>query len=98
MLERKTCLLLPVPLSPWPGDRMAGLESSRADGTSQFPLCFCSWLGTCRLLSVGLAFGFGADNKEFLRKHHQGSGPGLCPAWLMPPRNASPAACSSTCR
>lgn len=85
VLEHNTCLLLPVLLSLWPVDGMAGLETSRADGTFQFPLCFCTQLSTCRLLSVGPAFGFGADdNAEFLRKHHQCSGPGPCPAWLMP--------------
>lgn len=38
----------------------------------------------------------GADKKEFLRKHHQGSGRCLCPAWLMPLSGSSPSACSST--
>lgn len=50
--------------------------------------------GCCLLV----LFGFGADNKDFLRKHHQGSGPGPCPAWLIPSSSSSSAACSSTPR
>lgn len=70
--EHNACLLLPAPLSPQPRAGMAGLVTSRAERTFQFPLCFCTRVSTCQLLSVGPAFVFGADNKGFRRKHHQG--------------------------
>lgn len=73
VLEHATSLLPPVPLSHssqriarqrWRPPELRGHFSSR--------WAFVPGSSTRRLLSVGPAFGFGADNKEFLRNPQQG--------------------------
>lgn len=59
MLERKTCLLLPVPLSPWPGDRMAGLRPPELMGHLNSHCAFVagSACAGCCLLVLRLVLG-----------------------------------------